>query len=132
MTLPYELDHVRKRPSMWLRVVNFDTMSAFLQGANMASNGGLLSGFREWLVMRLDRRTNIPWFDLVLVFAFPDAKSPKEALSQSPDQRREIDIPFELFSEFWHDRQEEGLKAIYLKHEIWSKEKASKRASSGD
>jgi hypothetical protein len=61
MSLPPILEDVRRRSGMFLSSPTLDNMTAFWVGYDTALSGGLLIGFREWLVMRLGYGTNLGW-----------------------------------------------------------------------
>lgn len=119
MALPYDLDHVRRCASMWILAPSFDTMAAFVQGADMAANRGILTGFREWLVVKVGWGSDVGWTELVLALAFPGSECPRAELAKLTDQTREIECLFELLEDFWHDKEEAGLRVIYLRYEKW-------------
>jgi hypothetical protein len=52
---------VRKRPIMYGVDGSFNSVAAFVLGFDAATNGGLLSGFREWLIVRIDDGNNLAW-----------------------------------------------------------------------
>lgn len=59
------VEGLKKRPRMFLSVVTFDTIVAYLSGYDLAVMGGLLLGFHEWLVVRVGRGENVVWDRLV-------------------------------------------------------------------
>lgn len=119
MALPYELDHVRRRSGMWIHAASFDTLAAFIQGADMVAKGGILTGFREWLTVKVDCANDMAWTELVLELAFPGSRSAREELAKVTDQTREIECLFGLLDEFCEEKQKAGLRVIYLKYEKW-------------
>src|SRR5439155_10334091 len=82
MGLPQQIDHFIKRPTMYVPSLDFDAVAGFFQGFDVATYGGLLTGFREWLIVRLGYANNLAWTQLVLRLAFPDAESPRQKLLQ--------------------------------------------------
>lgn len=56
---------VRKRPILYGVDGSFDSIVAFVLGFDAATNGELLSGFREWLIVRVDDGNNLAWPALV-------------------------------------------------------------------
>lgn len=98
----------------------FSSVTAFVGGYDIAVEGGLLVGFREWLILELGSGTNLGWPKLVLDLAFPDAKDSREALKTTPNgERIAIDTFFELFAKFEEARgcRRDGLKDIYVAYE---------------
>lgn len=124
MSLPFNLENVLKHPSMCLPVVSFDAAVAYVEGADMVSNGGLLNGFREWLVIRVGDGDDLVWWALVLMLAFPEADSPRVELAKCDDQQRLINHLFDLLEDFYQERQDEGLRKIYLDYEKWMRKQS--------
>ncbi|HSK01521.1 MAG TPA: hypothetical protein VK932_09780, partial [Kofleriaceae bacterium] len=87
----------------------------------LACEGGVLVGFHEWMVVRLDAGSNLHWSALVLHAAFPSAKDVHKAVRASPKaQRHAIDTLFELLAEYDDARtKQDGLKAIFLAYDRW-------------
>jgi hypothetical protein len=86
----------------------------------MASHGGLLAGFREWLIVKLGCGNNLSWCALVLELTFPDAESPRQQLLHNGSQERAVRSLFELLEEFWQERETpDGLRRIYLAYQEW-------------
>ena len=112
-------DSVRRHPGMYFLEETYAVIAAFLQGYDSAYEGGLLAGFREWLVVRLMTGSNLGWPALVLHAAFPDEQSPQNALRAKPDAERvAIDVLFNLLAEFDEiRRQRDGLKDIFVAYE---------------
>jgi hypothetical protein len=105
---------------MYLSLVEFDVAAAFIQGFDLASNGGALVGFREWLVVKLGYGNNLAWSESALRLAFPDAEAPRQCLLQSGEQKRAVELLFRLLEEFWQEREApHGLRRIYLKYQAW-------------
>jgi hypothetical protein len=120
MPFPQALERVRKSPGMYISPVEFDVMAAFLQGFHVATNGGLLQGFREWLVIKLDHGNNLAWSQLVLHLAFPETPSPEHCLVQNGGQQRAIDVLFRLVEEFWQAKESpRGLRGVYVEYQHW-------------
>ena len=118
-------ENVRKRPSMYLGpVVTYEVVAAFVHGYDLACEGGLLAGFREWLVVRLGEGSNLAWTALVLDFAFPGASPTDKALRAWPEaERHAIDTLFDLLAEFDEVRSKrDGLREIFLAYEQWKQE----------
>jgi hypothetical protein len=112
MSLPPELAEVGKRPSMYLRVNTYDAAVSFVNGYNIALSGGLLVGFREWLIVRVDGAENRAWTELVLLeLGDPEAQGEQSAL---------IKGLFRVLEEFVAVRDVSGgLRRIYVAYEKW-------------
>src|SRR5436190_48179 len=100
MSLPTVLDHMRKQPGMYFPRVEFDLVAAFINGFNAAIHGGLLLGFRQWLIVRLGHGNNLPWDALVLRLTFPEAESLGGQLLQGDNQKRAVESLFDLLDAF--------------------------------
>lgn len=61
------------KPVMYVQSARFDAVCAFIDGYDMAMQGGPLSGFREWLLTGTERWNNLPWWALVRMRVDPDA-----------------------------------------------------------
>lgn len=111
--LPPELAAVGLRPSMFLRTTSFDTAVAYLMGYDAALRGGLLFGFREWLVVRLGAGNNLAWTELAHDLL----------LQQSPGmEEHELVRPlFHLLDEFLVEvgPRKAGLGGILQAHREW-------------
>lgn len=116
-------EKVRSRTGMYFTEETYPVVAAFVLGYDMACEGGVLSGFREWLVMRVGSGSNLAWSALVLDCAFPDSHPPEEALSAGPKaQRHAIDTLFALLAEFEQERSRpDGLRRILVAFEEWTK-----------
>jgi hypothetical protein len=104
---------------MYFQRETYAVVAAFVLGYDAACEGGLLAGFREWLIVRLGTGSNLSWSALVLHAAFPDAASPQDEASVSPAaERHAIDKLFDLLEEFDSTRAKpDGLKDIFLQYE---------------
>jgi hypothetical protein len=112
---------IRTRTSMFLPEETYVAVAALILGYDLACEGGVLVGFREWLVVRVDGGSNVGWESLVLYAAFPSAKDVHKAVRASPKaQRHAIDTLFELLGEYEsvRDRQD-GLKHIFVAFDRW-------------
>src|SRR5687767_7604818 len=92
---------VRERTGMYFQEQTYAVVAAFVLGYDQACEGGVLTGFREWLVMRIGRGSNLTWPPLVLHAAFPESVSPQEAVHMSPSaQKHAIETLFHLIAQF--------------------------------
>jgi len=89
--------------------------TAFLIGFDSAVMGGLLKGFREWLIVRVNGGHNMafPWLVEMLM-----AKAP---LTENDDKNRaEIEFLMATLDEFMTARSEsDGLRRIFFEYERW-------------
>lgn len=103
---------------MYLPAESYCAAAAFVLGYDMACEGGVLTGFREWLALRLGKGFNLAWSALVLHAAFPNAPSPQEALCTHEAEREAIDTLFVLIATFYSEVRDkrEGLATLYTKY----------------
>jgi len=100
MPLPKHIEHLRKRPSMHLRVVTYDTVAACLHGFDLADNGAFLGDFQAWLCTQTARGHNMGWSTLVLYLAFPESQKPWNELSLNDSNNHAIDVLFQSLEDF--------------------------------
>jgi hypothetical protein len=112
---------VHARTSMYIRDATYGAVVAFVVGYDVASEGGVLIGFREWLIPRVGAGNNLTWQMLVLQLAFPNAVDPSAAASANTEaEKHAINVLFELIAEFDDSRQApDGLRTVYLDYERW-------------
>jgi hypothetical protein len=110
---------------MYLEEETYAAAAGFVMGYDEACEGGLLAGFREWLILRLGMGSNLAWPALVLHAAFPQAESPQAETNSGPKaQRHAIDTLFGLVAEFDDVRaKHDGLRKVYLAYEQWARQK---------
>ena len=100
MNAPYTLRESLTRLGMHIPVVDFDSVSAFVCGFDLATGGGALEGFHEWLVVKLGRGNNSAFTELVLELAFPEAESPRDQLRTGAGDKRATDLLLAFLEEF--------------------------------
>ena len=107
---------IRARPGMYVSEETYPVISAFVQGYDQACEGGVLVGFREWIITSLGYGDNLHWAALVLHVAFPASSPPRDELLQGPQQHRHaIDTLFRLIAEFEEVRSKHGgLNSVFL------------------
>ena len=121
MSLPEALRRVREHPGMYFRA-EFHVATAFIGGFDLASEGGLLVGFREWLIIRLGYGNNLDWAALVVRLTFPEAQSPSDHLRAEDNQKLAIESLFHLLEAFLKERESpDGLRRIFVRYEEWLK-----------
>jgi hypothetical protein len=120
MAVPHTLGLFFKHPEMFIQRMNFDTVGAFIQGFDSACNGGVLVGFREWLIVKLEHGNNLVWPELFLRFAFPESDAPSTEELPKADQKHLIGLLFETIEAFCDERDMiGGLQQIYLRYHTW-------------
>ncbi|WP_437814637.1 hypothetical protein [Sorangium sp. So ce1078] len=125
MSKHHELfESIRKRTGMYFQEPTYSAVAAFVLGYDTAHEGGVLSGFKEWLVLQLGTGSNLTWTALVLHAAFPDEPSPQDAVVSSPaTQRQAIESLFNLIAEFHETRaNRDGLRKIFVSYDYWIKQ----------
>src|SRR4051794_6854569 len=111
MGLPPLIEALRSRPGMFVNVETFDVVTAFLCGYDAALHGGLLVGFREWLIVRSDGGNNFTWDGLVRGLIGENSLS---------DETKAIELLFCLLEEFTDVRDaRDGLRRILMSYERW-------------
>ena len=122
MSLPYDLDGVRCRPSMYLPYASFYAVAAYLMGIDTARHGEFLEGFHEWLVPTVNGGDSLGWTELILQIAFPREDHPRDCLRSSSGDVAAIDCLFCCLEQFLATReQEQGLRSIQQRYLDWLK-----------
>lgn len=117
MSLPAVLAQVRARPGMYLPKPSYDNVTSFVLGCDAALQGGMLLGFREWLIAKLDDGNNLSWPALVRALAKKVA-NPADGTAQ--DEKVLVELMFSTIEQFIDERNEhDGLRRIYAKYEAW-------------
>lgn len=121
MPLPRDLMDFRLRPGMYLMPIEFGSVVSFVCGYDLACEGGVLWGFREWLVCRLGRGNDLAWPALV-VDALRADPSVASALGFSvvEDHRVVIDGFWRLLDEFFTEKDARGGACrIFVSYDAW-------------
>lgn len=120
-------EDIRARFGMYLQDETYAAAAALVLGYDLACEGGVLAGFREWLVVRLNGGPNLGWTALVLHAAFPAATDPQQAVLASPEtQRHAIDVLFGLLAEYDDVRTgRDGLRGVFLAFDRWLHQQGS-------
>jgi hypothetical protein len=118
---PYQeaFEAVRARPAMYLQDETYAAACAFVHGYDTACVGGVLVGFREWLVVRVGAGSNLGWPALVLHACFPNVTDPLAgAKATAAAHRVAVDGLFGLIADFEQQRcRPDGLLKIYVAYE---------------
>lgn len=105
---------------MYLPDPAYASVAALVQGYDLATEGGVLTGFREWLIPRVDGGNELSWESLVLRLAFPEVVDPHRALADEGANTHAIDLLFKLIADFDDERRaRNGLRRIYKNYENW-------------
>jgi hypothetical protein len=119
-------DDIRTRLGMYVQEETYAAAAALVVGYDLACEGGVLAGFREWLVVRLNEGPNLGWAALVLHAAFPSTKDAQQSVLADPEaQRHGIDVLFRLLAEYDDVRtRRDGLKDVFLAFDRWLHQQA--------
>jgi hypothetical protein len=116
-------ERVRNRTGMYLMDESYATVAAFVTGYDLACEGGVCTGFREWLVIRVGLGSNLGWEALALHAAFPTSGNPQAAvLASAETQRHAIDTLFNLLAEYDEvQSKSDGLRGVFADYVRWAK-----------
>ena len=122
---PDGLARASSRLGMHLQRVDYPTASALVEGYNLAVNGGLLFGFREWLIVKANGGNNLAWSQLVLEVAFPEVALRRAALQTQEGNDKAVNAMFNLLDDFLAFRSRpEGAREVFLTYERWLRRQA--------
>jgi hypothetical protein len=97
---------------------SFDSVVAFVNGYDCASNGTFLLGFREWLIVRLSAGNNLSW--IALVRRLTDR--PRESANEVDEGTRALFCFFDALELFFRERDSpNGYRKIFASYESWLK-----------
>jgi hypothetical protein len=118
-------EQVRSRTGMYIAEDSYDAAAAFVMGYDLACEGGVCAGFREWLVMRVGSGPNLGWEALALHVAFPTSSNPQAAvLANAETQRHGVDVLFSLLAEYDEVRSgPDGLRRVLVDYDRWLKKR---------
>jgi hypothetical protein len=113
-------DNVKRYTGMHIGET-YGEASAFVYGCDAGNHYGLLHGFHEWLIVRLNGYNNLSWHALVLHVAFPNETVQAEDILGSKEKTRHaINTLFDLLTEFLHERDSpDGLMKIFERYFAW-------------
>jgi excisionase family DNA binding protein len=98
--------------------VSYDTITTYIFGMDQGASGALLTGFHEFLLLRLGEQDNLAWPGLVLRLAHGgDRPTP---LSKE-DEVIAIDYLFDLLDEFLAEiRDAHELRRLFHEYFFWA------------
>lgn len=112
---------VRQRPAVHGLDGSCGAVTAYVLGCDAAISGALLTGFREWLIVRLGDGNNLAWPALVARICCPGIpldRFPYQLDAES--NARAHDGLFELLDEFLAAREQSGgLARVFAKYIEW-------------
>lgn len=101
---------------MYLRSVEFDVAVAFVDGFDAATSHGLLVGFREWLVLRLNDGNNLSWSELLLLID----QSERSGTPSAATEEERVAFLFATLEEFVAERERlAGIRSIFVRYDDW-------------
>jgi hypothetical protein len=107
---------IRREPARHGLDGTFATTTAFILGLDAGTSGSMLTGFREWLVVRLDRDHNLTWPALVRHLAPGGWIHP---LTPRADTEAVITL-HRLLAEFFDAREHpDSLARIFRDYQSW-------------
>jgi hypothetical protein len=106
--------HLCTRPSMWVLGGDFPSVCAYITGFDCARDGGPLSGWREWLVVRCGTGDNCCWGVLAEMQLRLDLVDPV-----CPEKDRKVFALGQLLAEFFAVRNKDGLTKIFHVYAKW-------------
>jgi hypothetical protein len=110
------LASVRQRPSMHGLDGSCAAVTAYVLGCDAGSSGGILTGFREWLIVRLGSGSNLAWPALIRHLTPQDRTHP---LTPDADAAA-VTTLFQLLDEFMEQREQpDSLFKIYTAYQAW-------------
>src|SRR5579872_3126146 len=116
--LPESLRRVACAPGMYLPNCSFDSVVSFLQGFDLALQGALLCGYREWLVVQMGGGSNLSWSQLVhqsILRTRPAASSDSIAEVEGV-----ADYMFQSLNAFLAERSKSnGLRNLFMRYQQW-------------
>jgi hypothetical protein len=116
------VEHLEKRPAMFGLDGSFREVSIFLEGVDVARDGTLFCGFREWLIVEVGGGNNLSWKALVLKLALPGRASyPGGARGLSPaDDQVAVSALFDAIRRYRQMRETpNGLARIFASYLTW-------------
>jgi len=117
MSLPPDLINVLKRPGMYLPSTTSDAFVAFLMGYDAGTQGGLLVGLREWLIVKLGTGNNLAWPALLQHWLVQARAQPR---SSSESETRSLELITSLLEQFSSERDApSGLRRIFASYDAW-------------
>ncbi|MGK8524602.1 hypothetical protein ACRS6B_25020 [Nocardia asteroides] len=112
------LRNVSARPGMYFAgsELGYDKLVAFITGVDIGSQGSMLAGFREFLILKLDGGDNLAWFGLVIRICVPAAARPLGG----DDEKAAVDGLFDLLDEFLAETADHHARTrIYHEYFRW-------------
>lgn len=111
------IEQLRARPGMYGLNGTYHPTAMLLVGFDLARDGGLLRGFREWLTVRKGERSSLVWYALVFQEALPGVTLRNWGRLEPEQDQRAVDHLFSLVLEFLDVRDDaEVLARMYAEY----------------
>ena len=110
------VDELAKRPAMYVGSSSLYAVCAFVNGFDLARDGAPLEGFREWMVLRLNRESSLVWPAMTRLITMPDDSFRELSKEEDEECAR---AAMRLLSEFLAYREEVGLIKIHYDYARW-------------
>ncbi|MBC9717655.1 hypothetical protein H9Y04_34500 [Streptomyces sp. TRM66268-LWL] len=112
------VEKVRDRPEMFGLDRTYHPTAMLLLGYDLASSGGVLRGFTEWLVVRKGECSSLVWFALVLEDAVPGVVLRNPRQIEPEHQEQAVEHLFRLVLAFLDMRDDKReLAAMYARYD---------------
>jgi hypothetical protein len=115
------LELIRTRPGMYGLDGSYGDYVTYLYGYDAGTQGSALLGFREWLLLRLGRRSSFVWSSLITELAVPgDSGSFGHRGLDEEQNRTAVRALFQFLGDFLQDRDAErdGLRIIFRDYSL--------------
>ncbi|MGW4644704.1 hypothetical protein ACWEN6_39780 [Sphaerisporangium sp. NPDC004334] len=113
---------IHRRPGSYGLDGSYRAFATFIAGFHAGSGHTLLAGFREWLIVQVNRGNNLVWEALVLMLAFPTEAGPLDVGPVNGERNSiAVTVLFQALYQFLADRDDRpnGHALIYAKHAEW-------------
>lgn len=105
---------------MYLPVPSYDAVVAYVLGYDAATQGGLLVGFREWLIVKLQDGNNLSWPALLLQLEQREQGFRPQTSAPEKAEMRAAEFMNATLEQFVSERDARGgLRQIYAAYEAW-------------
>ncbi|MEU2496504.1 hypothetical protein QRN89_10395 [Streptomyces chengbuensis] len=112
------IEHLRARPGIYGLNGTYHPTAMLLLGFDLARDGGLLRGFREWLVVRKGEPSSAVWYALVFQESLPGVSLRNWGRLEPEQDQRAVDHLFSLVLEFLDVRDDsDSLARMYAKYQ---------------
>lgn len=115
-----QLRSLRRRPGMHLIAPSYDSTVAYIEGMDDGASGALLTGFREFLLLKLGHQDSRAWSGLALRLALDDDRPRPTSVHE---EAVALDRLFDLLDEFLAEiRGDDAIQRLFHEYVLWSSE----------